>query len=244
MWVNWCLCLWHPSLYVAASCPYWALVNLFVWEHENKTPAPGTVVPRLCIGAHQNHESCSCFERLSCCFHRGKQLTLWFCVPPSLCLHFNIFVLCQSSHTLPYYIFIFNSLFVSLLVYMSATVSCLFLCLWVRTNGDRYCGLNPQKEPQRTFWFIPQCFSDHLTNKTFSKNTNQNNSFFTGVPAQHVHETFMWIFQLSSSCQCMTMPKRQRRSSRELLGKLKTEHVSLKMIEKARAKEKKISKTF
>lgn len=42
-------------------------------------------------------------------------------------------------------------------------------CLWVRTNGDRYFHLNPQKQPQRTSWFILQCFSSHLTSKTFSK---------------------------------------------------------------------------
>lgn len=68
-----------------------------------------------------------------------------------------------------------SSLTVSLFqpVDMSATISFLFyfifFCLWVRTNGDRYCDLNPQTQPQRTSWFTLQCFSSHLTIKTFSK---------------------------------------------------------------------------
>lgn len=223
----------------------------------------------LCVGAHENR---SCFECLSCCFHGGKQHLLWFLVPPSLCLHFEVFVLCHFLHTLSYCIFIFNSLFVSLSVDVCATVSFFFfVCLWVTTNGDRYCGLNPQKQPQSTFWFILQCFSSRVTIKTFSNGfcspachtqwrpliylplettptiflpptslpQIKIMAFSLRVPARHLHKTIMWIFQLSSAWQSMTMPKRQHRGSCGLLGKLKTQCGSLKMIEKNREEEKK-----
>lgn len=119
-------------------------------------------------------------RKLLCCC-----LLLWFSFLPSLCLVFTLSALCHFHAQPPsLHLHHWHSRFFSLLAILYVTqplsVSICLCLFWIRTNGERYAGLNPAErhaEPGPSYHILPEyslvyftlCFSSHLGVQTSSK---------------------------------------------------------------------------